>query len=506
MTIALTAFLADGVTPAVGTNLTECEKVFFRATLSWAGAPNAAFEGGTWTLTTPDGVVNNVTPVGGIPCIGGTANDPAAPGGRGQTCLGGPLSINSALVMYTVRPQDIVGGLVMAMTNLSGAFAHIGANDLAGVGAATPLSLAVVPCDDNLFCSPEICDPNAIFGEFGERRGTCVAQANPCPDNLFCSVVACNEAIDQCVTGPDPNACPPGTACADISCNEATDRCDSTDTSGRCGESDACVDRGCDPATGCFTNDRSAECGSDETCVDRGCDPETGCFERDPEPLPAECGEFLGCRITAGGITPDGQMDTGALADILRATFGGQVGAPCGCIGCFDEFDHIQGNWTHSRKSRRGSFHAKDYNSLICGCDGVFDGELCNPGDREPGPEPRPAPANMACFSGIGDFNPTSGRRAVAVAFRVEVEDRSEPAVGKLQPDDVYRIRIWIPGPGETPAALADQACCTNSSPTGRAPDVDDGGVIIHGNIQIHPVLPNTEQGTCPVPNGSCQQ
>jgi hypothetical protein len=198
-------------------------------------------------------------------------------------------------------------------------------------------------------------------------------------------------------------------------------------------------------------------------------------------------------------------IDTGSLANILRATFGGQVGAPCGCIGCFDQFDHIQGNWQHSRKTRKGSFHAKDYNSLVCGCDGVFDGELCNPGDRTPGPEPRPAPANMACFSGIGDFNPTNGKRTIPVAFRVEVEDRSEPAVGKVAPDDVYRIRIWIPTQSETAQALADQACCTNANPTGRLPNVDDGGNLIHGNIQIHPPLPNTESGTCPVPNGSCQ-
>jgi hypothetical protein len=111
----------------------------------------------------------------------------------------------------------------------------------------------------------------------------------------------------------------------------------------------------------------------------------------------------------------------------------------------------------------------------------------------------------MGCFSGIGDFNPTNGRMTISVAFRVEVEDRSEPAVGKVAPDDVYRIRIWVPAQGETAAALADQVCCTNANPTGRPPNVDDGGNLIHGNIQIHPPLPNTESGTCLVPNGTCQ-
>jgi hypothetical protein len=357
------------------------------------------------------------------------------------------------------------------------------------------------PCADNLFCSSVVCN------EGTDACDTVGEGSTVCPDNLFCGDVACSEATDQCVTTDHSAQTCPDTSefCLDVTCNEATDQCDTVDTSAECGSSDECVDRGCDPASGCFSTDNSAECGSDELCVDRGCDPAEGCFEIDPVPLPDECTPSLGCRITAGGITPDGNIDTGALANILRATFGGQVGAPCGCIGCFDEFDHIQGNWQHSRKTRKGSFHAKDYNSLVCGCDGVFDGELCNPGDRELGPEPRRAPANMACFSGIGDFNPTNGRRTISVAFRVEVEDRSEPAVGKVAPDDVYRIRIWVPAQGETAAELADQACCTNANPTGRAPNVDDGGNLVHGNIQIHPPLKHTESGTCPVPNGTCQ-
>src|SRR5262249_37967681 len=110
-----------------------------------------------------------------------------------------------------------------------------------------------------------------------------------------------------------------------------------------------------------------------------------------------------GCRITAGGVSPDGGLDTNESAEDTTARFGGQVGAPCGCIGCFDTYDDIQGNWEHPRKSKKGNFHAQDYNSLVCGCDGVFDGKLCNPGNRPPGPEPRKAPANMACFSGVGD-------------------------------------------------------------------------------------------------------
>ena len=114
----------------------------------------------------------------------------------------------------------------------------------------------------------------------------------------------------------------------------------------------------------------------------------------------------------------------------------------------------------------------------------------------------------MACFSGLGDYNPSNGKKTVTVAFRVEVEDRSEPGAGKVAADDLYRIRIWIPGQSESPEVLAAMACCTVSDAnlTIRTPNIDDGGRIIHGNIQIHPPLNHTLNGVCPVPNGSCQQ
>jgi hypothetical protein len=214
---------------------------------------------------------------------------------------------------------------------------------------------------------------------------------------------------------------------------------------------------------------------------------------------PPECPEPpVGCRITAGGQTPDGGADTDHFADIRKAIFGGQVGAPCGCIGCFDDLDHIQGNWTHNRKKQKGKFHAKDYSSLVCDLD---DGE---------GPEPRSAPANKACFAGIGYLAESWGKRDKEVAFRVEVEDRGEPGAGKNSGDmpDVYRMRIWIPEEGENPEDLLDGICCLNAEPVGvPAPDIDDGGDLIHGNVQIHPVLPNTESEICPPPTprtGEC--
>jgi hypothetical protein len=212
----------------------------------------------------------------------------------------------------------------------------------------------------------------------------------------------------------------------------------------------------------------------------------------------------LPCRITGGGIVfedTSGEFitDPTLLAAIDRATFGGQVGAPFGIVGCHDNYDEIQGQWTHMRHKHRGTFHSGLINSLVCGCDdgqggpGVLDGNLCNPGNREPGPEPRKAPANIACWSGKGLYNRTNGHRTIDVAFRVHVEDRGEPGAGQNAGtfSDVYRIEIWIPGAHETADGLALAACCIDGDPNLRAADVADGGNLIRGNIQIHPPTGN---------------
>ena len=268
-----------------------------------------------------------------------------------------------------------------------------------------------------------------------------------------------------------------------------------------------------------------------------------------------------GCRITGGVVSSVGTL----LSDveITKGTGGGQVGAPCACIGCFDQFDQIQGNWQYSEKKRGISIKATDFNSLVCGCEscsssGQFqaslDGQFCNANDLQCGPGKPNAPANIGCFSGVGNYSPNPGKKSTMVAFRVNVEDRGEPGSGQNASctglgvpltcctgsgtgncDDVYRIQIYVPSGGADNAkALAAAACCTDngivkhcvggSNPgalcstnggqclgggtctgTVRAPNVDDGGPLIHGNIQIHPQTPPSGGGICPLPNGSCQ-
>jgi hypothetical protein len=173
-----------------------------------------------------------------------------------------------------------------------------------------------------------------------------------------------------------------------------------------------------------------------------------------------------------------------------------------------------------------GNFHAKSYDSLMCACLGCPEnptsagkvGDLCNPGDRVCGPEPRSAPANKICFSGVGDYTLTNGRRVPrSVVFRVDIEDRSEPGgahpKGSTPPPDRYRIRIWVLSdleaarlndPADRLLAFRRAIACSPGSTTTqdgapgalgsavfgvRAPDIDDGGALDRGNHQIHPMI-----------------
>ncbi len=273
--ISLTAFRADQVTPVLGgPPLSECEKIFYRATLSALGPPNAAFEDGSWSITTPDGVVHNVTPVGGVPCIGGTTNDAALPGGRGADCADALASLNSEMVQYVVSPADIVAGQVSATTNLAGAFAHIGANDLAGVAAMTPFALSVVFCDDGLFCNgAEICNPAAMSGP---SMGICQPGTPPNCPNTFCSIQACNEDLNACASIQDisDQQCP-DSFCRLQTCNDVTDQCDMQDISvQQCPDNLFCSDVVCDDIEDeCDTiADPTPPCVDTEFCTDIVCD------------------------------------------------------------------------------------------------------------------------------------------------------------------------------------------------------------------------------------------
>jgi len=261
------------------------------------------------------------------------------------------------------------------------------------------------------------------------------------------------------------------------------------------------------------------------------------------------------CRTTGGGkqdqavtshLLPNKPINVDPRANPLQAKFvthGGQVGAPVGTATEWDpESPCIKGEWEHVRHFRPGldgNFHARKFDSLQCACLACLGdpgsgtvvpgkkGGLCNPGDRFCGPEPRRAPANKMCFSGVGNYTIDNGRNGHrtpdSVAFRVDIEDHSEPGGSgpkgnKRLPADRYRIRIYkFDGDKNSAAnvALRIAIACTKANtplrdgttdplaaggvttdlgsafPPGSTyvPYVDDGGELDKGNRQIHPQI-----------------
>src|SRR5881628_1113958 len=216
------------------------------------------------------------------------------------------------------------------------------------------------------------------------------------------------------------------------------------------------------------------------------------------------CACHAGCRITGGGAIPGGGVDPTVMAETTVLTeFAGQVGAPCGCFGCFDNFDpkraSVQGEWKYKLKKHGGSLHASIFNSLVCAClGGTVGSGLC------PSAEHPSTPADHICVTGIADLSPDTGNvknRTTAVAFRFEATDNGEPGT-----DDVYEIHILAPAAGQTTTDLAKAICCTRPfvQPAGTTALADDLGTLLRGNIQIHPALAKSTEGTCPPPSGMC--
>src|SRR2546425_7480491 len=82
---------ADGSN--AGAAVSPCETLIYQGTLTGGSTGNCCFQGGTVTITTPDGVAHDVTPLGGGP----------------KKCPGDALA-DTLAVQYQVRSQDIVNG------------------------------------------------------------------------------------------------------------------------------------------------------------------------------------------------------------------------------------------------------------------------------------------------------------------------------------------------------------------------------------------------------------
>jgi hypothetical protein len=152
--LSITAFRADGVTPAFPNEvITQWETIIYQAKLSWAGESpggkiNAAFSGGTIVITTPDGVPHDVTGgTGAVPCVGGTYNgpDPIL-----DQCSGAPTSYTSQQVSFTANVADCAATpFLEASVSYEGGTLHWGGGDPAvaasNLGPASASVLLKVP-------------------------------------------------------------------------------------------------------------------------------------------------------------------------------------------------------------------------------------------------------------------------------------------------------------------------------------------------------------------------
>src|SRR6266566_698910 len=167
VTIVFTTFRADGVTEVASSDtVIPCETIIYQATLSkpveLVGTTDTvcAFQSGNIFIVTPDGVSHPVTPVGGIPCVGGT---------DGVICDPTVKSVPTQKVTYVVNPANEVMGQLAATVNYGitrGGICtsdcgteHAAATDLTNKVSATLASTATVqPCPAPTQCIQEMCD------------------------------------------------------------------------------------------------------------------------------------------------------------------------------------------------------------------------------------------------------------------------------------------------------------------------------------------------------------
>src|SRR5439155_129502 len=219
--------------------------------------------------------------------------------------------------------------------------------------------------------------------------GTCVCQT-PCEN----SAPTCN---GTCPTGQTCASTPTGCVCQ-TPCANSAPTCDGTCPTGQpfaspptacvcqtpCENSAPACNGTCPPGQVCSPTDGGCLCqtpcetSSAPTC-NGACPDSQVCA---PTGDGGSCACQAGCRITGGGAIPGGGVDPTVMAETTVLTeFAGQVGAPCGCFGCFDNFDpkraSVQGEWKYKLKKHGGSLHASIFNSLVCSCLGGSVGMLC---------------------------------------------------------------------------------------------------------------------------------
>ena len=294
------------------------ETIFYRARLGMGSASACAFEGGTLTIITPDGVHHDVTPASGIPCIGG-----------GPTC---PLAeFVSKFVPYVANKLDRSGGVLEAQAVYTNGLSHQGNPDAPGEAASATLPIGLLFCGDGTLTSTKRCS------------GT----KSPCSATVGCPAgESCTDG-ERCDPAAIPDGCAvPGTCgsvgtaaqCTCLPCGDTAPMCN-----GPCPAGQVCSTNG--TGCGCITpcaNATAPTCGgvcpAGQTCASNGtgCGCITPCASATAPACGGVCPVGQTCASNGTGcgcITPCANATAPVCGGVCPA---GQTcasdGTKCGCI------------------------------------------------------------------------------------------------------------------------------------------------------------------------------
>src|SRR5205809_406172 len=275
----------DGSPINLSESVTECELLTYRAMLAKSTEGNpCAFEGGTITITTPDGVAHDVTPSGGVPCVGGTVA-----GGCGAT------SSTSNTATYSVRPQDVASGEVTAQVDYMAAFSHTRAMEEPDVPSAhTELANTVEFCPADTQCTDNFCDPAKSNGV---QLGVCSSTdtSGRCDDGVACTTDTC-DAVNGCQHSPNNGACDDGVACTTDTC-DVVNGCQHSPNNGACDDGVACTTDTC-TAQRCQHSPNNGACDDGMACT-----TDTGTAPGSPH-SPTNRAVGAGCTSPPGAPAP----------------------------------------------------------------------------------------------------------------------------------------------------------------------------------------------------------
>ncbi len=314
----------------------ECQEIFYRALVAKPAGNTCAFQGGVITLTTPDGTANVATPVGGVPCLGGTT----AP------CIGGNNSVDSLVIPYTVDELDEQLVCTTPETDVCTAgdgtiglscTANVDCDGVTlGSGVCTPTTAGapctvdadcdVVPGDGT--CSPFISASVSYIAGFS-HTGTTHSPGVPSGSTglpllvELCPVDECNTG--ECLTDDTgagvciPGGVPDSTPCTDDDGNECTEA--GCDGQGAC-------DQGHVPLSSTPCDDAT-----DTECGNPGCNSGVCVSDHFSEPSSTPCTTDDGNECTTSGCDGLGRCDPGHVP-LSSTPCDDAADTECGNPGC----------------------------------------------------------------------------------------------------------------------------------------------------------------------------